>query len=60
MGTTTERTEAETVVRILTAGAAWWQKAAEALAAGDLQAAHEYAQLGDLGTDGMRQRIAAL
>ena len=56
----TERTEAETVAGIIESAAAWWQLASRELAAGNLETAERYAHLGQLGTEGMRERIGRM
>ena len=53
-------TEADRVADLIGHGAAWWKRAAEALEAGDVVQAEQYALLGQLGTEGMHERIASM
>lgn len=57
---TDTRTEAESVAGIIRSAAAWWQLAADALDADDLERAAKFAALGHVGTFDMRERTERL
>jgi nitrogen-specific signal transduction histidine kinase len=53
-------TDAARVADVIRSPAAGWRLAAERLEAGDLEPAHDYARLGQFGTEDVVERIAAL
>jgi hypothetical protein len=60
VSTTETSTEAAHVAELIRDAAAWWRCAADQLDAGDLEQAHNYARLGQFGTEGAVEQIAAL